>query len=118
VPEFAAIADQDKPLQHEEFLTANPTKIEPWKSIMLKNSPGQAPAGAPVFLAQGTADTTVEPAITKQFGDHLCAQGAHVYFIELPGVTHTFAARDSSLAAIKWMEERFAGAPPPSSCGR
>jgi pimeloyl-ACP methyl ester carboxylesterase len=118
VPEFEAIADQGKPLQHEEFLTANPTKVEPWKSVMEKNSPGQAAAGAPVFLAQGTADTTVRPAITRQFGDHLCAQGAHVDFVEMPGVTHTFAARDSSLAAIRWMEDRFAGVPPPSSCGR
>ena len=57
---------------------------------MLHNTPGQAPAGAPVFLAQGTAVTTVLPAITKQFGDVLCKQGAQVHFVELPGVSHTF----------------------------
>ena len=48
------------------------TETEPWKGIMLRNTPGQAPAGAPVFIAQGTADTTVRPEITKQFGEHLC----------------------------------------------
>ena len=51
---------------------------------MLQNTPGQAPAGAPVFIAQGTADTTVRPEITKQFGDHLCSQGVRVDFVELP----------------------------------
>ncbi len=85
---------------------------------MERNSPGQSPAGAPVFIAQGTADTTVRPDITKRFGEALCAQGVRVSFVELPGVTHTFAARDSAAAAINWMTERFRGAPAPSDCER
>jgi len=85
---------------------------------MQHNTPGQAPAGAPVFIAQGTADTTVNPAITKRFGEALCAQGVRVSFMELPGVTHTFAARDSANAALSWMTERFREAPAPSSCER
>lgn len=84
---------------------------------MLQNTPGQAPAGAPVFIAQGTADTTVRPEITKQFGDHLCSQGVRVDFVELPGVTHTFAAKDSA-PALAWMGECFRGVPAPSSCER
>ena len=70
-------------------------------------SPGQARAGAPVFIAQGTADTTVEPAITKRFAEALCAQGTPVTFVSLPGVTHTFVARDSANAALRWMTDRF-----------
>jgi acetyl esterase/lipase len=117
VAEFAAINDAEKPLETMRFLKANPTKTEPWRSIMLKNTPGQAPAGAPVFLAQGTADTVVRPAITKQFGNHLCGQGAKVMFVELPGVTHTFAAKASAPTALKWMDDRFRGVPAPSVCG-
>ena len=101
-----------------QFLKADPSETEPWKGIMLRNTPGQAPAGAPVFLAQGTADTTVRPEITKQFGDHLCSQGTRVSFVELPGVTHTFASKDSVQAALRWMGDRFRGAPAPSSCAR
>jgi dipeptidyl aminopeptidase/acylaminoacyl peptidase len=67
---------------------------------------------------QGTADTTVRPQITKQFGEALCKQGVSVNFVVLPGVTHTFAARDSAGAAITWMTDRFRGAPAPSSCER
>jgi acetyl esterase/lipase len=105
--EFEAINKDEHPLQIIQFLKANPSETEPWKGIMLHNTPGQAPAGAPVFLAQGTADTTVRPEITKQFGDHLCGQGARVDFVELPGVSHTFAAKDSAPAALAWMGERF-----------
>ena len=116
--EFQAITDAEKPLQGTKFLKADPTETEPWRGIMLRNTPGQAPAGAPVFIAQGTADTTVRPEITKQFGEHLCKQGTRVMFVELPGVTHTFAAKNSAHTALAWMGERFRGAPAPSSCGR
>jgi dipeptidyl aminopeptidase/acylaminoacyl peptidase len=118
VAEFEQISSDESPLKSGPFLKADPSKTEPWKGIMLRNTPGQAPAGAPVFIAQGTADTTVEPAITKRFGEALCAQGVRVSFVPLPGVTHTLAARDSANAALNWMTERFRGAPAPSSCVR
>lgn len=118
VAEFEAIEKDESPLKSGLFLKVDPAKTDPWKGIMLRNTPGQAPAGAPVFIAQGTADTTVEPEITKRFGEALCAQGVRVSFVPLPGVTHTFAARDSANAALNWMTERFRGAPAPSSCVR
>jgi acetyl esterase/lipase len=118
VADFVALEQAERPLEKEKFLKANPAKTQPWEGIMKRNSPGQKPAGAPVFLAQGTADTIVRPAITKQFGDVLCKQGAKVMFVEMPGVTHTFAAKESVATALKWMDDRFRGAPAPSSCGR
>jgi acetyl esterase/lipase len=116
--EFETINKDEHPLQGMQFLKADPSKTQPWEGIMLRNTPGQASAGAPVFLAQGTADTTVRPEITKQFGEALCKQGTRVAFIELPGVTHTFAAKDSVGQALRWMGERFRGAPAPSDCER
>ena len=101
-----------------QFLKADPSETEPWRAIMLRNTPGQAPAGAPVFIAQGTADTTVLPAITKQFGAALCKQGTRVSFILMKGVTHTFAAKNSVGHALAWMGDRFRGAPAPSDCER
>jgi acetyl esterase/lipase len=116
VPQFEHIEKDESPLQHEQFLKINPTVAEPWRTMMLNNSPGQAPAGAPVFIAQGTADTTVNPDITKRFGEALCKQGVRVSFVSLNGVTHTFAARDSAPAALQWMTDRFKGLPPHSDC--
>jgi acetyl esterase/lipase len=116
VPQFEHIEHDERPLQHEQFLKINPTVTEPWRTMMLNNSPGQAPAGAPVFIAQGTADTTVNPDITKRFGEALCKQGVRVSFVSLNGVTHTFAARDSAPAALRWMTDRFRGLPAHSDC--
>ncbi|MGI8724126.1 MAG: alpha/beta fold hydrolase [Methyloceanibacter sp.] len=117
VPEFVALDKAETPLSKERFLKADPTETEPWRSIMLRNTPGQAPAGAPVFIAQGSADTTVRPDITVKFATALCKQGARVHFIKLPGVTHTFAAKDSVRQALAWMRDRFRGAPAPTNCG-
>ena len=73
-------------------------------------------AGAPVFIALGTADTTVNPAITKRV--KRCVQGVRVSFLELLDVTHNFAARDSANASLNWMNDRFRDAPARSSCAR
>jgi acetyl esterase/lipase len=118
VAQFEALEQDAKPLQAERFLKIDPTKTEPWKGIMVRNSPGQAPAGAPVFIAQGTADTTVDPQVTKRFAKALCAQGIRVTYVALPGVSHIFVARDSAPTAIRWMNDRFGGAPAPSVCQR
>jgi acetyl esterase/lipase len=118
VAEFEKIESDESPLKRGQFLKVDPSKTEPWKGIMVHNTPGQARAGAPVFSAQGTADTTVDPALTKRFAKALCAHGVPVSFVSLPGVTHTFAARDSASAALQWMTDRFRGAPPHSDCVR
>ncbi|MGI9404132.1 MAG: alpha/beta fold hydrolase [Hyphomicrobium sp.] len=110
--------EQDTNQLETNFLAANPTKVEPWASIMTRNSPGKAPAGAPVFIAQGTADTIVRPTITRRFANHLCLQGTRVHMIWLEGVSHSYAGDDSALAAVRWMSDRFAGRPAPSNCGR
>ena len=117
VADFEALERDERPLEGRKFLKANPAKTPPWQGIMQRNTPGQKPAGAPVFLAQGTADTIVRPAITRQFGKALCRQGTRVMFVALPGASHTFAARDSVRTALKWMDDRFAGKPAPSVCG-
>jgi acetyl esterase/lipase len=118
VAEFEKIEKDESPLTRGQYLKVDPATAEPWKGIMVDNSPGRSRAGAPVFIAQGTADTTVDPAVTKRFAESLCAQGTPVSFVELPGVSHVFAARDSANAALRWMTERFRGAPPPSDCER
>ncbi len=108
--------EQDTQSLQTNFLTANPTVAEPWKSIMARNSPGAAPAGAPVFIAQGTDDDIVRPHITKRFADHLCLKGTKVHMVMIEGASHSLAGMDSARAAVRWMTDRFAGRPPPSDC--
>lgn len=109
IGEFKLIERAEAPLR-QEFLKADPTRVEAWRQIMDRNTPGREPAGVPVFLAQGTADATVPPEITGRFMEALCRHGARVDYNAYPGVTHTFIARDSARDAIAWMADRFARA--------
>jgi alpha-beta hydrolase superfamily lysophospholipase len=106
----------EQPLEREGFLAVDVTKIEPWRGIMRANTPGQAPASAPVFLAQGTADRVVRPRVTGEFMRILCGQGTPVRFLSVPGGDHDASAKRGAAPAVAWIADRFAGAPPPDDC--
>jgi acetyl esterase/lipase len=89
---------------------------EPWRRLLEENSPGPLPADIPVFLAQGSADGLVRPAITETYRARLCRNGNRVEFVLIPGVGHAFIARDVAGAAVSWMAARFAGEPAPTNC--
>ncbi|MEG6508267.1 alpha/beta fold hydrolase [Methyloligella sp. 2.7D] len=116
IAQVETLSKDAQPLK-KEFLTIDPAKTNPWRRIMMENTPGKQRIPVPVFLAQGTADKTVNPALTKKYGAMLCRQGTRVQFVAMPGVSHTYAARNSVSTALKWMQDRFRGAPAPSSCG-
>ena len=92
-------------------------RIEPWRELMAKNTPGTLPPHVPVFLAQGGADGLVRPQVTRDYMKRLCAAGSKVQWFFMPSVNHGFAARNSAQAAVAWMADRFAGTVPPSDCG-
>jgi acetyl esterase/lipase len=93
------------------------THLAPWHGLIERNSPGLTPAAMPVFLAQGTADGLVIPAVTLNYRAMLCKAGRTVELDLLPGVGHAFVGRDSAAAAIQWMGDRFDGKPAPNNCG-
>jgi acetyl esterase/lipase len=89
---------------------------EPWKGLLEQNRPGQAPAGAPLFVAQGSEDRIVRPSVTADFVADLCRQGEVVRFEPLPGVDHMRSGRTSATAAIQWMRDRLDGKPEKNGC--
>jgi alpha-beta hydrolase superfamily lysophospholipase len=101
----------------KDFLTvANPATIEPWKSLLAKNTPGALPASIPVFLAQGTSDGLVRPQVTASYMRKLCDGGSRVRMLIMPNVSHGFAGRDAADDAVKWIADRFAARPVPNDC--
>lgn len=112
-----SVAIVERPLR-QAFLKVNIVRTEPWKTFIARNTPGHAPAGMPYFIAQGAADTTVRPRITAQFIRALCQQNVPVRFVSMPGRNHNQIARAAARAAVAWMADRFAGAPPPNDCRR
>ncbi len=92
----------------------NISDVEPWRNLLRANTPGTLPTTVPVFLAQGTGDTLVRPAVTRSYMEELCKAGSTVQWDPVEGVGHLFVARDSAAAAIAWIGARFAGKPAPN----
>src|ERR1700753_1927431 len=102
------------PLAQEFLIVKNPAEIEPWHSLLVRNTPGPLPRALPVFLAQGTADRLVRPQVTADYMKRLCSAGSSVRMLQLEGVSHGFAGAKSADAAVAWIADRFAGQPAPS----
>jgi acetyl esterase/lipase len=107
-----------RPLEQRFLAVSNFYAVEPWRSLMAKNSPGLLPPRVPLFLAQGGADGLVRPQVTQDYMRRQCAAGGKVRMLFLPGDNHGFIARDAAASAVDWMADRFAGAPAPSDCNR
>jgi acetyl esterase/lipase len=104
------------PLAQTFLSVKNPATIEPWKSLLVRNTVGVLPNGIPVFLSQGLSDGLVRPAVTQAYKDRLCKAGSKVKLLLMPGVSHGFIGYDSADAATDWMADRFEGNVPPSDC--
>ncbi len=62
---------------------------------------------APVALYQGTADTTVLPALTSALNDQLVALGDQITYQEFPGVDHAGIPAAAEEAAMGFFEDRL-----------
>lgn len=92
------------------------TKISPWRGLIARNTPTGSSIRVPLFVAQGTADTIVEPVVTENFFGKLCRNGKRAFLYLVPGITHDGISRISAPAAVEWMAARFAHTPAPSNC--
>lgn len=107
-----------RPLDQYFLMVQDPTKAEPWRSLLEQNSTGVLSPEIPIFLAQGTSDQIIQPALTQAYMDRLCKAGSKVRMIMLPGIGHGRAAQASTMAAVNWMTDRFARERPPDDCVR
>jgi hypothetical protein len=68
--------------------------------------------------AQGTVDQIIRPAVTRAYmSKQLCKAGSSVRMVVLPNIGHGRAAQASTMAAVNWMTDRFAGKTAPNDCG-
>jgi acetyl esterase/lipase len=106
----------ERPLETGFLTVANLAATQPWADLMARNTPGMLPPAIPVFIAQGTDDPVVRPAVTWDYVRRLCAAGSKVTLRVMPGVGHGLAAMRSARAAVDWIADRFDGRPVPDNC--
>ncbi len=89
-----------------------------WAALMTQNSVTPNGLTMPLFIAQGSADVIVAPAVTGAFVDRLCARRAAVTYYPIAGGDHVSVGKTASSAALRWFEDRFADRPAGSTCRR
>ncbi len=112
------VAFHDAAPLRDGFLSVNITGTEPWAGVMRANSAGGKPLAAPLFVAQGTNDDVVRPAVTALWAGGVCAQGTAVRYLAVPDENHFLVAFHTADQAVAWMSDRFAGKAAPDDCVR
>ena len=100
----------------KDFLKADPATTPPWSRHMAENVPSAARSAVPFYIAQGTADTTVDPPVTYKFVRRMCEAGTVVRLETFPGKTHTKLPKAAQGSAMDWIGDRFRDRPAPDTC--
>jgi alpha-beta hydrolase superfamily lysophospholipase len=87
-----------------------------FEAYLADNVVGQRPATVPVLVLQGTSDPLTHPDTTEQAVERSCAAGTTVELRTYDGADHLTVVERSTPDALAWLAERFAGAPPTSTC--
>ncbi|MEO8619197.1 MAG: lipase family protein [Sphingomicrobium sp.] len=90
----------------------------PWAAIARSNSPSTARLATPLLIAQNASDDLVSATVTRDHARALCRNRNRVRWIDIAGNGHATSAKDSAVATLDWIADRFAGRPAPSDCGR
>lgn len=91
--------------------------IEPWSTLIARNSVPGTPPRAPLLIAQGGKDVIVSPDVTRDYAKGFCKQGKKLRFLWMPSMEHPQSARDTAAQTIDWFDDRFAGKPEADDCG-
>ncbi|MCU1513446.1 MAG: secretory lipase [Microbacteriaceae bacterium] len=99
-----------------DFLASDPTKTEPWASLLAENTPGSTRLEMPLFVAQGDIDTLVRPASTAQFVDGECSIGSQVTFLRFAKTGHGLIALRAVRQLMTFFDDALAGRPQQTTC--
>ncbi len=89
-----------------DFAAADPTKTEPWASLLRENSAGGTAFDAPLFIAQGLDDQLVLPDDTARFVEHERSMGLDVDYHTVALADHGTIAYLALPALDAWLDER------------
>jgi len=90
--------------------------IAPLMRFAVQNDATSLHPAVPLFVAQGSADTTVPQRSSDALVRALCAGGATVEYDVWTGLAHRPVVPASAADALAWVRARFAGTPAPSNC--
>ena len=103
--------------QYTSLIKPQPTNSLAWINAFVNSSVKPVKPSAPVVIYWGTKDTAVPPVMHELYQKKMCAMGANVQRIQLPGEqTHFATPGVSAPMYLAWVKDRISGKPLPNGC--
>lgn len=103
--------------QYKSLLKPEPSNALAWIKAFVDGSVKPVKPVAPVVIYWGTKDTAVPPVMHELYQKQMCAMGANVGRVQLPGEqTHFATPGVSAPMYLDWVKDRVAGKPLANGC--
>ena len=103
--------------QYKSLLKPEPSNSLAWIKSFVDASVKPVKPVAPVIIYWGTKDTAVPPIMHELYQKQMCALGANVGRIQLPGEqTHFTTPGVSGPMYLEWVKDRINGKPLENGC--
>lgn len=103
--------------QYKSLIKPQPSNSSAWLKAFVDGSVKPVKPVAPVIIYWGTKDTAVPPVMHELYQKQMCAMGANVGRIQLPGEqTHFTTPGVSAPMYLQWVKDRVAGKPLENAC--
>jgi pimeloyl-ACP methyl ester carboxylesterase len=103
--------------QYKSLLKPSASNSLAWVNGFIDGSVKPVKPVAPVVIYWGTKDTAVPPIEHELYQKQMCAMGANVERIQLPGEqTHFSTPGVSAPMYLEWVKDRIAGKPLANAC--
>lgn len=104
---------------YKSLLNPRPSNAPAWARAIIQGAGTSHKSIAPVIIYWGTKDTVVPPIMGKLYQDRMCALGANISRIQLPGEeTHFSTPKASEALYTTWIKERLKGKPLGNGCAQ
>ncbi len=103
--------------QYKSLLKPRATNSLAWVKAFVDGSVKPVKPAAPIIIYWGTKDTAVPPVMHELYQKQMCALGANVGRIQLPGEqTHFATPGVSAPLYLDWVKDRINGKPLANGC--
>ncbi len=98
------------------YLSADPSRVKPWKTWLENNVPAANGIGVPILVAQGENDRLVHVATTNAYVHDLCANGERVAYDTKADASHALIGFKAAPEVRTWFANLLAGHAVKTTC--
>jgi pimeloyl-ACP methyl ester carboxylesterase len=101
----------------QQMFRVDPMTVPAWRAAAAANTPAPPASTVPTLVIQGLKDPVVLPRTTATFVQRACAAGSDLTALWVGDLGHMTAGLAGAPLTFTWLQDRFDGGTPSSTCG-